>query len=353
MRSCAPPRRVCELYSEALGPARIAARYAELRLGCHHDPERPDVLVTVHTEHFEGFEYAAVTLPAGIAALPARARAELVLDVIHGAALRMGQARGWDLTALHDARGHALAAGLRYRWEGPAKASPDRRHSAQPVYDLLDDGYGRVVVQVRRRADGHLVAESAPALAFSTSAGFARSARTLRWCSSTLVELVPFCGLSAGTRDHVIWADVQGLVTINLDDDQITPTTQRGEQIGEHQEQPSLTAAVTPPKVIVRGEGRGAPEAGSRIVILGGGPTDGVPPAYCKALDALLQQMAGAQWLAWWSAARYRVLEISCDFAAITPTIDARRSKGTLRIDIPAPRSDPVRRGRPSGAGAS
>jgi hypothetical protein len=89
--------------------------------------------------------------------------------------------------------------------------------------------------------------------------------------------------------------------------------------------------------VVVRAEGPGAPEAGSRITVLGDGPTDGVLPEYRHALDALLQQLAGAQWLAWWSASGDRVLQISYDFAAITATIDTRRSRGTLLVSILRP----------------
>jgi hypothetical protein len=86
------------------------------------------------------------------------------------------------------------------------------------MYALHDDGYGRVVVQVRRREDGHTVAASTPALAFSTSAGFARSAGTLRWRSKTVVELVPYVGLSASMGSTVPWSDDRGLVTVSLDD---------------------------------------------------------------------------------------------------------------------------------------
>jgi hypothetical protein len=49
-------RSVCELYSESVRLAGVQARHSELRLACHHDGGRADVLVTVHPEILQGFE---------------------------------------------------------------------------------------------------------------------------------------------------------------------------------------------------------------------------------------------------------------------------------------------------------
>jgi hypothetical protein len=238
-------RGVCELYSAGLRPAQIQWRRAELRLICLRDDARDDVQVVVFTDPpTAGFEQARVDLPGDIAVLPGAARARLALDVVHGATLRMARARGWDPAAPEAARTHALAHSLHYRWEGPAKLSPDRRHQAYPVYRLYDDGYGRVVVQVRRVLDDQLVAGSEPALAFSTSAGFVRSARTLRWHGSSVVKLVPFCGL---------FGDDHGLVTVDLN------TAPKGSGVAEHPaDEPfdSRTTGIAIPPVVIVGEGR-------------------------------------------------------------------------------------------------
>jgi hypothetical protein len=92
---------------------------------------------------------------------------------------------------------HNLAGGRRTDEQsrlGEVQPGP-ARHSARPVSVLHGDGDGRVVIEVRRRTDDQVVAVSASALAFSTSAGFQRSARTLRWLGTTTVEVVPWAGL--------------------------------------------------------------------------------------------------------------------------------------------------------------
>lgn len=170
---------VCALYSAAVREAQISTRHSELRLFCRHDGSRDDVLVMVHPEITEGFEMAVATLPAGIAALTPQSRARLVLSVVHAAAMRLGQARGWDSAALTAAHAHALAAGLRNRWDGPPKTSPDRRYVAQPRYVLGDDGYGRVVVQVRRRDDGTPVCASPVVATNDVPHAYARALQTL------------------------------------------------------------------------------------------------------------------------------------------------------------------------------
>jgi hypothetical protein len=162
---------------------------------------------------------------------------------------------------------------LRYRWKGPAKVSPDRRHTAHPDYVLHDDGYGRVTVRIRRRDDGEVVATSAPALAFSTSAGFARSARSLRWRSRTVVELIPYAGLSAGTAGTVVWRDNRGLVTVDLERSGTT-----GRPPGEPPDRPTTAEVV--PRVVVQTPA----DAGPRIDVVGGGPMDDVPDAYVSAM---------------------------------------------------------------------
>lgn len=182
-------RSVCELYTASVSAGEIAARHSEVRLFCRLDEGRSDVQVTAHIEPDQGFESGEAVIPPGIADLPAAARARLVLEVLHAATSRLAQARGWDQGALDRAYADTRAAGLRFRWTGPPKISPDRRNVSRPLFVLHDDGHGRVVIEVRRRADDQVVAVSATARAFSTAAGFKRSARTLRWRDKSTIEL--------------------------------------------------------------------------------------------------------------------------------------------------------------------
>lgn len=318
-------RSVCELYSESVRRAAIRARHSELHVACRHDPGRDGVLVTVHPEVTEGYELAVALLPDGIAALPAAARAGLVLDVVHGAAARLGQERGWDQAALEAAREHVLAARLRYTWDSPAKSSPDRKHTAQARFALHDDGYGRVVLEVRRRSDGVLVAGSAPAQAFSTAAGFARSAQTIRWKGSRTVELVPYAGLSAGVGRTTFWRDNHGLLTVDLDD----PHGPVELPLAEHH----VVPPGAPPVTVQTPD-----ETGPRIVVIGGGPvTDDLPAAYLDTLRGLLEQLAEPQWQAWWAGTDAQALEISYFFTAAETGPTARRVKQTLRTVIRRP----------------
>ncbi|MEU4236183.1 hypothetical protein [Actinoplanes sp. NPDC026619] len=171
-----------------------------INFGLGHEGERDDALVTVFPEETEGFESGVVLLPTGVAELTPQARAELALETVHAAATRLGCDRGWVQSARDRARAHVLAAGLRYRCRGPAKTSPDRKHVAQAVYAIYPDGYGRAVVQIRRRDDGTVVAVSP--LAAEVWCGylkdFAREPGKLRWPNRTTIAYQPGMGLSIG-----------------------------------------------------------------------------------------------------------------------------------------------------------
>ncbi len=292
-------RGIGELYSEGVRPTRVQARHSQLRLHCFdHEPGRTDVEVIVFTEPAEGFEMAGVYLPDGVAALPAPARAALVLDVMHAAALRMAQARGWDPEALEAARAHVVAHDLRFRWVGPAKTSPGRKYLARPVFTITDDGWGRGVVEIRRVADDTLVACSAEMVTAGAASVFRRAAATLRWHGSTTVQIDP-------------------------------------------DEGPCVTAVVPLPVVNVRGEGANSPESVPRIVVVGGATDDAVPDVYDTALHLLLDELSEPQWLTWWSAASDDVLEVWYDLVVEHPArISARRGGNKLRVRIERPCAD-------------
>ncbi|MEU3458239.1 hypothetical protein ABZ671_32370 [Micromonospora sp. NPDC006766] len=275
--------------------------------------------MTVHPDVREGFEIGEAALPPGIAGLPAADRARLVLDVVHAATTRLGRDRGWDQDALAAAHAHTLAAGLRYRWTGPAKTSPDRRHSARPVFVLHDDGYGRVVIEVRRRADDQVVAVSAPALAFSTSAGFQRSAHTLRWRDTSTVEVAPWAGM---------FGDEQGLLSLNLTNPDSLGTAEPSPSGPGKSSDTTGTPAIT---VQV------PDDLGARIEVIGGGPMNGIPAGYQNTLHTLLEQIRATPWQAWWAAGANDVLEIWYDFAAAKAGVTIRHAHGRWRTTIRRP----------------
>lgn len=293
-------RGVAELYSEGLAAQRIANRVGVLQLNCWpHEPGRTEVAVTVFTGPEPERESACVLLPDGVAALSPPARAALVLDVFHAAALLLGEARGWDRAALEAARAHAVRHDLRFTWHGPEKLSPNRRLTARPVFTVADDGSARLVVEIRRAADGVRLATGDPLTCAASARWFREVARTLRWHGSDRVTV------DAGT----------------------------GRQSVGVQPLPRLTAApyVTPP-----------------ILVNGGLHDDAMPDAYGRASHLLVALLETPPWVRWWSAAPGLFLEVGSDEDADAPArVTARRTGATIRVRINRPPADALRAGDP------
>ncbi|MBU2664324.1 hypothetical protein KOI35_12545 [Actinoplanes bogorensis] len=341
---------VSELYSQGVRPAGITNRHSELRLFTRDGGDREDVLVMVHPEENEGFEMAVAELPKGVDRLPAAKRARLVLEVMHGAAVRLGQARGWDPAGLAGAHAHVLAAGLRFRWDGPAKSSPDRRHTAQPSFVLGDDGLGRVVVRVRRREDGSTVCVSPVAAVWGSSRAFADYARTVRWNGSSLVNFGPEDGVVIGADGSSVAGSPYWPITLDLNDPGtfgVEPADTTG-PVPDVDGLSADTAGPVPdvdglPAIVVRTPA----DLGPRIEIVGGGSRKAIPAAYQQTLSGLLVQLRAPAWRDWWSGADRDLLEIFYEFPdgparssvrrgrnAVVATL--RRSPATLR-DEPDP----------------
>jgi hypothetical protein len=290
-------RSVGELYSEGIRAGRVEARNSQLRMFCTpHEPGRADVGVAVVTEQFEGFEMVRVTVPERVAALSPAARAALVLDVMHAAAVRLAAVRGWDPAAFEAAKAHVIEQGLRFRWTGPEKTAPGRRHVARPVFHVADDGHGRVVVEIRRVADGALVAASAEALTAGAESAFRRVARTLSWRDRSTVRIDP--------GDGWVTTIVEELPAVTAGDDEPDPV----------------------------------PE----IRVVGGGWDDAVPEAYEVTLHLLLERLREPAWATWWAGAEDRVLEIWYDMLAAGARVTARRLDNKLRVRIDRPAADTV-----------
>lgn len=73
----------------------------------------------------------------------------------------------------------------------------------------------------------------------------------------------------------------------------------------------------------VRIEGRGvtAPEQPHELTVVGGGPDNGVPPAYDRELDRLLERFSDDAMQAWWSGSPVRIGEVWYWFDAPRPGV--------------------------------
>jgi hypothetical protein len=215
-------RPVCELYSQALATLDVQGYRSMLRLRPwfpeEEDPNRyqidpQEVQVWVLPEKpWEGpGELGTIRGTSAVATLTATGRAALVLEAIHACVLQLAGYRGWDVAQFQGCYDHVLAHDFEYRYESPWKSSPDRRSQARAVYTLTPhDGFGRVTLEVAERS-GDASVRSGEAIAFCTSQGFARSAKTLRWTGSSQVALTPYIalgpasGLLAATLDDSEW----------------------------------------------------------------------------------------------------------------------------------------------------
>ncbi len=233
-------RGVCELYDEALAALRVPAPRGMLRLVVwSHQGGTRDLEVLVHagsTRDLPG-EVAGLRLPDVVGELAPPARAELALATVHAAVLRLAEVRGWDPAPFEACRRHVVDAGFVYRWASPWKASPGRRWEARGTFRLTpDDGYGRVRLEVRERGAGDgPVSHSPEAVAFSTAAGFRRSAGSLRWQGPAEVGLTPYAGLGPAYWSGSLRASaVDGAWAFAVRDDVVvrSPTGRPGPSTG-------------------------------------------------------------------------------------------------------------------------
>jgi len=227
-------RNVTELYSESLAELKVAGHRSMLRISRLDSSDDPTIGVFLNLQRSVSFEMARVLLPVGVADWSPMMRALTVLDVVHLTVLRLAEARGMNSELFAIPYAHVLGHELEYRWDGPWKTSPDRRHQARARFRLMDDGYGRARLEIRRRDDDMPVASSDEAIAFSTSKGFQRSARTLRWTNSRSVQFVPYVGL---------WAEnSHGSVRLELDGDAWAGSAQDGVRVRPPPRKTSLDA---------------------------------------------------------------------------------------------------------------
>lgn len=324
IRGC---RSVAELYSEALAPLRLPNGVGELRLFTHHDPSLSNVQATVHVDKvWEGFEMGFVQVPTAFATRTPQVRAQMLLEAVHGMVSRLGEARGWDPTALEGCRQHVLDSDLEFRWTSPAKTSPDRRHQARAVFRLLPDGHGRVRIEVVRRDDGTVVGSSSEAIAMGTSPGFRRAARSLRWEGKDVVALVPWDWvpakrggrLSLRRTDEGWQGDVGDYATVVPvpDGDPASPAL----------------------PVHVEGRGAAAPEQPPSMVFVGGGPIQSRRiKRFHDAFSAEMRRFTAPEGQVWWRDAGVRLLEVQVLYERETARVRGRKGENLMRVFVDRP----------------
>ncbi len=325
-------RRVCEAYSVGLEQGGLPGRHSELRLITEASSERLGeggrVRAEVSVDRFEGFEMGRVHVPRGIARLSAEARAELVLETVHRLAVTLGGFRGWDAEVLQTARDRAAADRCVYGEIGDWKSSPGRRRRARMVFELADDGNGRVVLEVAG-PDG-VVTSLGPAYGFGSPEGFRRARRTLRWQGKDQVELIPYVAPFEPALGMLRWqADGPGLVEL------AAPPTPARPANGSVTTLPAEAADL----VVVRPIGDSLPDQPSQIKVIGGGPMNDVPRDYEATLRRLLRAVTGPAWQTWWAASDETVLEIWYDFVPRAAGVRIRRGRNSVKgsIDRPTP----------------
>ncbi|GAA2153861.1 hypothetical protein GCM10009844_38940 [Nocardioides koreensis] len=225
-------RPVCELYAEGLDKLdvqgyksvlRLTAWFPEDQHGGRDPNQGPDEIhVVVWPEKPSDLpgEMGAIHASSSVGRLNARDRARLVLEVVHTAVRQLASYRDWDPAQFQSCYKHVLEQDFTYHWHSAWKASPDRRHRARAVYRLTaDDGWGRVRLEIADRATGEVIAVSDEAVAFCTSKGFVRSAKTLAWSDSDRVLLLPYCGLLGDVSGHVTAVLSPGGWTFDVRDD--------------------------------------------------------------------------------------------------------------------------------------
>lgn len=319
-------RSVTELYSEALAGLRLPNPLSELRIFTHHAPGIDELVADVLVDRvWEGFEGGRLAVPTRFAGLTARARGEVLLEVVHAMVLRLAQARGWDTARLEVCRQHVLDSDLEYTWDSEPKASPDRRWQARARFRLLPHGYGAARLEVSRRDDGAVVAVSGEALAFCTSPGFRRAASSLRWRGSGRVDLAPYDFVPSARG---------GLVALERNGEEWTSQV---EDYCAVLPVPDGDPGAPPVTVTVTGFGATAPEQPWEAGFIGGGPWSPAVEVYHDALAGELRRLFREPGLSWWRGQELRVLEVMVSYEVERAVVRGRRSHQRLRVFVDRP----------------
>lgn len=202
--------RVTHLYGDGLAQSTLpAVRKQPTLMLLTESSGPPGADVIVRTFASSGEIGGNIRLPEGISNLASSERARLVLDVIDTSMRSIFFGRRWSAEGLDLARRHVIDKDFTWLWRSPVTMNRSGRFAAQAHYQLLDDGFGSVQLELRDLED-NVLSRTAPQLAYCTQAGFVRSAKTVRWVDDNSAEFIPYVG-AMGSR---------GLeVVLSVDDD--------------------------------------------------------------------------------------------------------------------------------------
>jgi hypothetical protein len=226
---------------------------------------------------------------------------------------------------LQAARDRAAADHCSYREIGDWKSSPGRSYRARALFELADDGNGRVVLEVA--GPGGVLTSLGPAYGFGSPEGFRRALRTLRWQGKDAVALIPYVDPFGEALGMVRWeATGPGLVELAAPPSSASRPASGSETM--------LTAADL---VVVRPTGDTLPDRPCEIRVIGGGPTNDVPRKYQATLTRLLDAVTAPPWQTWWAASGETLLEIWYDFEPRAAGARVRRGRNRVKASIDRP----------------
>lgn len=328
-------RRVCELIERRLSEVMLPTRDSMVRFYLSSDEDAQAalgdgvILVSPWLEPSSDWETCNVLVSRWFLDLAPADRARVVFDVVEAALRRYAQTFDWDTAALEQVLGPVRNSDLRYQWAGAWKSSPSRRLRARCVAELFDDGFGRMSVEVEDSRSSALIGVSQPSLSYSTSKGFARSAKSMRWASEESLEFEPFIPFFPSRPVPQ---------EIAIPDDLVARSDSDRDVLGP-------VGGGTSWRVEIQGRGRLAHEQGHELKVVGGGPANGVPGRYSNELDRQLANLETEPFRAWWSHSPVMLGEVFYKFDAakvgvrvgvgevVTATID--RPVGTIRDSEP------------------
>jgi hypothetical protein len=167
-------------------------------------------------------------------------------------------------------------------------------------------------------------------VAFCTSEGFRRSARSLRWQGKDQVTLVPYDFVPAIRGGKLSLSRRDGSWRSAVADYLSVRPIPEGD--------PAL------PALAVRVEGRGATasEQAPEVSFVGGGPVGSAwTRRFDRAFGAEMDRFASASGQAWWAGSGTRLLEVQVWYGGDRARVRSRRSEQLLRVFVDQPDLSP------------
>jgi hypothetical protein len=299
--------RIAAAFSRELSDRGVKARASEIRFFASLS-DSADMTVSVTERHTEGFERGVIKVPSGFHLLTPEVRAGLVSEAMELGVARLVELAGSSVAPVHDAMAAVRDARYEFRWAGPRKFSPDRKHRAGLRGELFDDGYGRLRAVVEEVRTGEELTSSEIRSECSIFA-FERAAKSFRWNGSHQVEF-----WNGGRLRHTAIAEVDtdsGMLSSNVD--LPVPLPNNGDQ----------SHTYVTPKVVF--EGPPAVQIGSGFSFGNSMALEAVS-AYVNETVRITEQISSEEaWIAWWVSTGMKDVWIPV-------WLDGSVPKNTLRV---------------------